>query len=312
MAASYVALIVLVAAALVFVFKCVCVVPQQSAYVIERLGRYHDTLTAGMRIIIPVVDRIAYRHSMKEIPYDVTPQVCITRDNTQVQIDGILYYQVTDARQASYGTSNFEIAIEQLAKTSLRSETGKRELDKLLEDRETINRTVVAALDEASTSWGVKVLRYEIKDIVPPDSVLRAMQLQITAEREKRAKIAESEGERQKAINLAEGQKQAAIAVSEGQMTAAINKAKGDAEAVRLVAEATAGAVKVIAGAINTPGGMEAVNLKVAEQYVGAFGNLAKVGTTLIVPGNLADMSALVATALNVVKADKASGAIGK
>ncbi|MCL2076742.1 MAG: SPFH/Band 7/PHB domain protein [Betaproteobacteria bacterium] len=301
-----IAVIILAAVAMVFLFQCVCVVPQQSAYVIERLGRYHATLTAGMRIIIPIVDRIAYRHSLKEIPYDVAPQVCITRDNTQVQIDGILYYQVTDARQASYGTSNFEIAIEQLAKTSLRSEAGKRELDKLLEDRETINRTVVAALDEASTSWGVKVLRYEIKDIVPPDSVLRAMQLQITAEREKRAKIAESEGERQKEINLAEGEKQAAIAVSEGHMTAKINNARGDAESIRLVAEATASAVRVVAEAINTPGGMEAINLKVAEQYVGAFGNIAKAGTTLIVPGNLADMSALVATALNVVKADKA------
>ena len=219
-----------------------------------------------------------------------------------MQIDGILYYQVTDPKQASYGTSSFELAIEQLAKTALRSEAGKRDLDRLLEDRETINRTVVAVLDEASTTWGVKVLRYEIKDIVPPDSVLRAMQLQITAEREKRAKIAESEGERQKEINLAEGEKQAAIAVSEGQMTAAINKAKGEAEAVRLVAEATADAVRLVANAIGNPGGMEAVNLKVAEQYVEAFSQVAKAGTTLIVPGNLADMSSLVATALKVVQ----------
>ncbi|MDR2637413.1 MAG: paraslipin [Zoogloeaceae bacterium] len=290
--------------AVIVVVKCICIVPQQTAFIIERLGRYHSTRTAGPRFIIPFFDRIAYRHSLKEIPYDVDPQVCITRDNTQVQIDGILYYQVTDPRQASYGTSNFEIAIEQLAKTALRSEAGKRELDRLLEDRETINRTVVAALDEASMTWGVKVLRYEIKDIVPPDSVLRAMQLQITAEREKRAKIAESEGERQKEINLAEGEKQAAIAISEGHMTAAINKARGEAEAVRLVAEATAEAVKVVAKAIESPGGMQAVNLKVAEQYVGAFGNIAKAGTTLIVPSNLADMSSLVATALKVVRSD--------
>ncbi|MDR0736268.1 MAG: SPFH/Band 7/PHB domain protein [Zoogloeaceae bacterium] len=288
--------------ALIAIFKIVRIVPQQSAYVVERWGRYHDTWTAGIHFLIPFFERIAYQHSIKEIPYDVAPQVCITRDNTQVQIDGILYYQVTDPKQASYGTSSFELAIEQLAKTALRSEAGKRDLDRLLEDRETINRTVVAVLDEASTTWGVKVLRYEIKDIVPPDSVLRSMQLQITAEREKRAKIAESEGERQKEINLAEGEKQAAIAMSEGQMTAAINKAKGEAEAVRLVAEATADAVRLVAGAINSPGGMEAVNLKVAEQYVGAFGNVAKAGTTLIVPGNLADMSSLVATALKVVK----------
>jgi regulator of protease activity HflC (stomatin/prohibitin superfamily) len=294
--------IVLIIVALIGIFKCVCIVPQQSAYVVERFGRYYDTLTAGLRFLLPVLDRVAYRHSLKEIPYDVEPQVCITRDNTQVKIDGILYYQVTDPRQASYGTSNFEQAIEQLAKTTLRSEVGKRELDKLLEERDTINTSVVAALDEASMTWGVKVLRYEIKDIVPPDSVLRSMQLQITAEREKRAKIAESEGERQKQINLAEGERQAAIANSEGEMQAAINKAKGEAEAVRLVAQATADAVRLVAGAIEAPGGMAAVNLKVAEQYVGAFGNLAREGTTLIVPGNLADISSLVASALQVVK----------
>ncbi|WP_303785107.1 SPFH domain-containing protein [Azovibrio restrictus] len=296
--------IVMGVVALVFVAKAVRVVPQQSAYVVERLGRYHETLMAGLHFLVPMIDRVAYRHSLKEVPYDVDPQVCITRDNTQVQIDGILYYQVTDPRQASYGTSDFELAIEQLAKTALRSEAGKRDLDRLLEDRETINRTVVAALDEASLTWGVKVLRYEIKDIVPPDSVLRSMQLQITAEREKRAKIAESEGERQKEINLAEGEKQAAIAMSEGEMTAAINKARGEAEAVRLVAEATADAIRQVAAAISSPGGMEAVNLKVAEQYVGAFGNIAKQGTTLIVPGNMADISSLVATALKVVKSE--------
>jgi regulator of protease activity HflC (stomatin/prohibitin superfamily) len=293
---------VLAVAAVIFVLKAVRVVPQQLAFVVERWGRYHETLTAGLHFIFPIIDRVAYRHSLKEIPYDVDPQVCITRDNTQVQIDGILYYQVTDAKQASYGTSSFELAIEQLAKTVLRSETGKRDLDKLLEDRDTINRTVVEALDKASETWGVKVLRYEIKDIVPPDSVLRSMQLQITAEREKRAKIAESEGERQKEINLAEGEKQAAIAVSEGQMTAAINKAKGEAEAVRLVAEATGDAIRLVAAAIKDPGGIEAVNLKVAQQYVDAFGNIAKEGNTLIIPGNLADISSLVASALKVVQ----------
>jgi regulator of protease activity HflC (stomatin/prohibitin superfamily) len=294
--------VVAAVAALVFIFRMVRVVPQQSAFVVERFGRYHDTWTAGLHFLVPMFDRVAYRHSLKEIPHDVDPQVCITRDNTQVQIDGILYYQVLDAKQASYGTSSFELAIEQLAKTVLRSETGKRDLDKLLEDRDAINRTVVEALDKASETWGVKVLRYEIKDIVPPDSVLRSMQLQITAEREKRAKIAESEGERQKEINLAEGEKQAAIAVSEGQMTAAVNKAKGEAEAVRLVAEATGDAIRLVAAAIKDPGGIEAVNLKVAQQYVDAFGNIAKEGNTLIIPGNLADISSLVASALKVVK----------
>lgn len=297
--------VVLAVVVVIAVFRTVRIVPQQSAYVVERWGRYHDTWTAGIHFLIPFFERIAYQHSIKEIPYDVAPQVCITRDNTQVQIDGILYYQVTDPKQASYGTSSFELAIEQLAKTALRSEAGKRDLDRLLEDRETINRTVVAVLDEASLTWGVKVLRYEIKDIVPPDSVLRSMQLQITAEREKRAKIAESEGERQKEINLAEGEKQAAIAMSEGQMTATINKAKGDAESVRLVAEATADALRLVANAIKDPGGIEAVNLKVAQQYVDAFGNIAKEGNTLIIPGNLADISSLVASALKVVKSEK-------
>jgi regulator of protease activity HflC (stomatin/prohibitin superfamily) len=294
--------LVLAVVIIVLIAKSVRIVPQQSAFVVEKMGRYYKTMTAGLNFINPVLDRVAYRHSLKEIPYDVDPQVCITRDNTQVKIDGILYYQVTDPRQASYGTSDFEMAIEQLAKTALRSEAGKRDLDKLLEDRETINRMVVAALDEASATWGVKVLRYEIKDIVPPDSVLRAMQLQITAEREKRAKIAESEGERQKEINLADGEKQAAIAKSEGEMTAAINNAKGQAEAVKLVAEATAEALKRIGDAAIAPGGMEAINLKVAQQYVEAFGNLAREGNTLIVPGNLGDMASLVASALTVVK----------
>lgn len=294
--------IVLLIVALVFLFRAVRVVPQQTVFVVERLGKYHDSLVAGLHFLIPVLDRVAYRHTLKEIPYDVEPQVCITQDNTQVQIDGILYFQVTDAKQASYGTSNLELAIEQLAKTTLRSEVGKRALDRLLEDREAINRSVVAVLDDACVTWGVKVLRYEIKDIVPPDSVLRSMQLQITAEREKRAKIAESEGERQKEINLADGEKQAAVAVSEGAMTAAINKAKGEAEAVLLVAQATAEAIELIAKAIASPGGMEAVNLKVAEQYVGAFGNIAKQGNTLIIPGNMADMSSMIASALKVVQ----------
>jgi regulator of protease activity HflC (stomatin/prohibitin superfamily) len=287
----------------IFVLKsAIIVVPQQSNYVVERLGRYSETLDAGLTFIIPFVDRIAYRHSMKEVPYDVDPQVCITADNSQVQIDGILYYQVTDARMASYGTSNFEMAIEQLAKTTLRSEVGKRELDRLLEDRAAINQSVVAALDEASTSWGVKVLRYEVKDIVPPESVLRAMQMQITAEREKRALIAKSEGEREQAINVATGEKAAAIAQSEGQKLAAINRASGESEALLLVATATAESLRKVAAAIEAEGGEKAVALKVAEQYVIAFGNIAKEGNTVVIPSNLADLGSLISGAMTILK----------
>ena len=210
----------------VVIKSAVLVIPQQHAYVIERLGKYYGTLTAGLNLIIPFVDRIAYRHTLKEVPYDVEPQVCITRDNSQVKIDGILYFQVTDAKLASYGTSDYEMAIEQLAKTTLRSEVGQRDLDKLLEERSAINNAVVSALDEASLGWGVKVLRYEVKDIVPPESVLQAMEMQITAERRKRALIAQSEGERAQAVNVAEGQKSAMVAQSEGDRQAAINQAR--------------------------------------------------------------------------------------
>lgn len=280
----------------------IVIVPQQSIYVVERIGKYSQSLDAGLSFLIPFVDRVAYRHSLKEVPYDVAPQVCITRDNSQVQIDGILYYQVTDARMASYGTSNFEMAIEQLAKTTLRSEVGKRELDRLLEDRMAINQSVIAALDEASPNWGVKVLRYEVKDIVPPESVLRAMQMQITAEREKRALIAKSEGEREQAINVATGEKAAAIAESEGQKMAAVNRASGEAEALLLVADATAESIRKVAAAIQSDGGEQAIALKVAEQYVAAFANIAKAGNTVVVPGNLGDMSGLIASAMSIMK----------
>jgi len=287
-------LFVLLMVGVVIIAKGVVIVPQQMAYVVERLGRYNGTLDAGLHIIIPVIDRVAYRHSLKEVPMDVAPQVCITRDNTQVQIDGILYYQVTDAKLASYGNENYEMAIESLAKTCLRSEVGKRELDKLLEDRQTINVAVVGALDEASITWGVKTLRYEIKDINPPHEVLASMQLQITAEREKRAQIAKAEGE-----------KQAAIARSEGEKQAAINAATGEAEAIRLVAEANADAIAKVAAATETAGGMQAVNLKVAEQYVAAFAQIAKQGNTVVVPANLADVSSLITAAMGVVRANK-------
>ncbi|MES2364914.1 MAG: SPFH domain-containing protein [Pseudomonadota bacterium] len=299
-----VALFVLVVVAL-FVASSIKIVPQQNAWVVERLGRFHGALQPGLNIVIPFIDRIAYKHLLKEVPLDVEPQVCITKDNTQVQIDGVIFYQVTDPKLASYGTANFQMAIVQLAQTSLRSECGKRELDRLLEERSDINRAVISALDEASPNWGVKVLRYEIKDITPPEAVLRSMQTQITAEREKRAMVAQSEGKRQQEINLAEGAMTAAIRESEGEKQAAINNAQGQAEAILLTATATAEAIRKVASALSEPGGMEAVNLKVAEKYVEAFGNIAKQGNTLILPGDLSNMGTMVATAMSVVKQQK-------
>lgn len=287
--------------AIVFVSRFIVIVPQQSAYVVERLGRYHTTLHAGLAFVIPFIDRIAYRHVLKEVPYDVAPQVCITKDNSQVQVDGILYYQITDAQLASYGTSNFQQAVEQLAKTTLRSEVGKRTLDTLLEERSAINTSVVAALDEASLGWGVKVLRYELKDIVPPESVLKAMERQITAEREKRALIAKSEGERAQAVNVAEGEKTAMIASSEGDKQAAINRAKGKAEAITVVAEANAKAIRVVAEALETAGGDRAASLKVAEQYVTAFAQIAKEGNTIVIPSNLSDLAGMITGAMAVL-----------
>jgi regulator of protease activity HflC (stomatin/prohibitin superfamily) len=291
--------------AVIFVIKALKIVPQQNAWVIERLGRYHATLLPGLNIVIPFVDRVAYRHTLKEIPMDVPSQICITRDNTQLQVDGILYFQVTDPKLASYGTSDFVFAITQLAQTTLRSVIGKMELDKTFEERDDINRAVVDALDEAALSWGVKVLRYEIKDLTPPKEILHAMQAQITAEREKRAVIATSEGKQQEQINLANGARQAAIAKSEGEKQAFINRAEGEAEAIKTVADGNAQAIRIVAQAIEAPGGMNAVNLKVAEKYVEAFAHVAKEGNTLILPGNLADMGGLVATAMSIVKAQK-------
>lgn len=298
------ALFLLIAAG-VFAASAIKIVPQQNAWVVERLGRYHASLQPGLNIVIPFIDRIAYKHLLKEVPLDVQPQICITKDNTQVQIDGVIFFQVTDPRLASYGTANFQMAIVQLAQTSLRSECGKRELDRLLEERNDINRAVIAALDEASPNWGVKVLRYEIKDITPPDAVLRSMQTQITAEREKRALVAQSEGKRQEEINLAEGAMTAAIRESEGQKQAAINIAHGQAQAILVTATATAEAIRKVAAALSESGGMEAVNLKVAEKYVEAFGNIAKQGNTLILPGDLSNMGSLVASAMSIVKQQK-------
>jgi regulator of protease activity HflC (stomatin/prohibitin superfamily) len=294
--------------AVVFVFKTVNVVPQQHPWVVERLGKYHATLGPGLNIVVPFMDRVAYKHVLKEIPLDVPPQVCITKDNTQLQVDGILYFQVTDAMRASYGSSNYISAITQLAQTTLRSVIGRMELDKTFEERDHINTTVVNAIDESASNWGVKVLRYEIKDLTPPKEILHAMQQQITAEREKRALIAASEGRKQEQINIATGEREASIARSEGEKQAQINRAQGEASAILAIAEATAEAIRKTAAAIREPGGEAAVNLKVAEQYVDAFGNLAKAGNTLVVPANLSDMSGLIATALQVVKQTGGAG----
>jgi regulator of protease activity HflC (stomatin/prohibitin superfamily) len=296
----------IIALAVVFVIEGVRVVPQQSAWVVERLGKFHQILEPGLNVIIPFIDRVAYRHSLKEVPLDVAEQVCITKDNTQLVVDGLIYFQVTDPRLASYGTSDYVTAIVQLAQTTLRSEVGKMELDQSLQSRDVINRQIVAVLDEAGRSWGVKVLRYEVKNLTPPEVILRAMQAQITAEREKRALIAKSEGEKQQEINLAEGEKQAAILTSEGQKQSAINKAQGEATALRVVADATAAAVNVVAEAIGKEGGLQAANLKVAELYIGAFGNLAKTNNTMIVPSNLADVASVVASAMTVLDRTRA------
>lgn len=293
--------------AVVFVVKTIKVVPQQHAWVVERLGKYHATLGPGLNIVVPFVDRIAYKHVLKEIPLDVPPQVCITRDNTQLQVDGILYFQVTDPMRASYGSSNYLQAITQLAQTTLRSVVGKMELDKTFEERDHINAAIVNAIDESAANWGVKVLRYEIKDLTPPKEILHAMQAQITAEREKRAVIAASEGRRQEQINIAAGEREAAIAKSEGEKQAAINRAQGQAASILAIAEATAEALRKTAAAIREPGGEDAVNLKVAEQYVSAFSQLAKTNNSIIVPANFSDMSGMIAAALQVVKSQKSS-----
>ena len=298
---DYVALVILIVVAIV-VAKGVRVVPQQSAWVVERLGKYHGTLLPGLNLVIPFIDNIAYKHSLKEFPLDVPSQVCITKDNTQLAVDGVLYFQVTDAKMASYGSSDYISAISQLAQTTLRSLIGRMEMDKTFEERDLINRGVVMVLNEASTNWGVKVLRYEIKDLTPPKDILHAMQRQITAEREKRALIASSEGRMQEQINLATGEREAAIQQSEGDRQASINRAQGEAEAIKAIADANAQAIARVAQAVELPGGIQAVNLKVAEKYVDAFAGIAKVGNTLIVPSNMADLSSLIAGAMSVVK----------
>ena len=304
---SFAVWLFLIAIIVVFVIEGVRIVPQQQAWVVERLGKFSETLQPGLNLIIPFFERVAYTHSLKEVPLDVPEQVCITRDNTQLGVDGVIYYQVMDPRLASYGSSNYIMAIVQLAQTTLRSEIGKMELDKTFESRDVINRQIVAALDEAGRAWGIKVLRYEIKSLTPPEAILRSMQQQITAEREKRALIAKSEGERQQEINIADGRKQAAVLNSEGEKQAAINRAQGEATALRLIAEANAAAVQAVGEAISGKGGMDAANLKVAQEYVAAFANLAKTTNTVIVPANAADIASLVTTAMTVLDKTRAA-----
>ena len=288
---------------LIGIVKAIRVVPQQHAWVVERLGRFFGVLQPGLNFVVPFLDRVAYRHDLRETPLDVPPQICITKDNTQLTVDGILYFQVTDPRLASYGSTNYVLAITQLAQTTLRSVIGRMELDRTFEERDAINAAVVSALDAAAPNWGVKVLRYEIKDLTPPAEILRAMQAQITAEREKRAVIATSEGRRQEQINIAQGAREAAIAQSEGAKQAEINTAQGQAAAILAIAEANAKAIRQVAEAIAEPGGIGAVNFKIAEEYVAQFGNLAKATNTVIVPANVGDVAGLIATALSVVKA---------
>ncbi len=299
--------IILFVLAIIFVVKTINVVPQQNAWVVERFGKYHATLVPGLNIVLPFIDRIAYKHSLKEIPLDVPSQVCITKDNTQLEVDGILYFQVTDPMRASYGSSNYIYAVSQLAQTTLRSVIGKMELDKTFEERSHINQSIVNSIDESAANWGVKVLRYEIKDLTPPKEILHSMQAQITAEREKRALIAASEGRKQEQINIATGEREASIAKSEGEKQASINRAEGQAKAIVALAEANADAIRQTAAAIREPGGADAVNLKVAEQYVSAFANLAKTNNSIIVPANMSDISGLIASAMQVVKSQQKS-----
>ncbi|MYA60234.1 MAG: paraslipin [Chloroflexi bacterium] len=291
----------------VVLFKTAVIVPQQSAYVIERLGRYSRTLQAGFHILLPFLDTIAYKHTLKEQAIDISEQLCITRDNVQVGVDGVLYLQVLEPRQASYGITNYQFAIAQLAQTTLRSEVGKIDLDRTFEERSSINRLIVNELDQASAPWGVKVLRYEIRNINPPTDVLNAMEKQMRAEREKRAVILSSEGERDAKINEAEGEKQRVIKESEATRTQQINEAQGEAEAILAVATASAEGITRIGQSVSGDGGMDAMRLRVAEQYIAQFGQIAKEGNTLVVPANLSDLSSMLALASTIVKNDQES-----
>jgi regulator of protease activity HflC (stomatin/prohibitin superfamily) len=305
MTGGVVALLILTFLVLIIVAKTAVVVPQQSAYVVERLGRFHAILNAGFHVLLPFVDVIRYRHSLKEIAVDIPAQVCITRDNVQVGVDGVLYLKVLNPERASYGIADYMFAISQLAQTTLRSEVGKIDLDRTFEERTNINTQVVSELDKASEAWGVKVLRYEIKNITPPADILAAMEKQMRAEREKRAVILTSEGTRDAAINTAEGMKQEVIKQSEARKTQQINEAEGQAAAITSVATATAAGIRSVAEAIKLPGGQEAVQLRVAEQYIGQFGELAKKSNTIVLPANVADVGSMIAMAMKFVAKEK-------
>ena len=293
---------VLILLAVIVLSRTAIVVPQQSAFVVERLGKFAGTLSAGFHILVPFVDTIRYKHSTKETAIDIPEQICITRDNVQVGVDGVLYMKILNPERASYGISDYRFAVSQLAQTTLRSEIGKIDLDRTFEERSRINIAVVSEIDKATEPWGVKVLRYEIKNITPPQDVLQAMEKQMRAEREKRAVILTSEGVRDASVNTAEGEKQKAIKASEARRQQQINEAEGQAEAILSVAEATAEGIRRIAASIQAPGGFQAMQLRVAEQYIQQFGNLAKAGTTLVVPSNLSDVSSILTTALSIIK----------
>ena len=302
MAESLIVVVILAVIVVVILFKTATVVPQRSEYIVERLGKYSKSLSAGFHILIPFLDKVAYKRSLKEEVLDIASQDCITTDNVSVSVDGVLYLQVMDSKLSAYGIDNYRLAASQLAQTSLRSVIGKIELDRTFEERESLNQQVVAAIDEAAQNWGVKVLRYEIKDITPPQSVMDAMEKQMKAEREKRAAIATSEGDRQSRINRAEGLKKEAIEVSEGEKQKRINEAEGQAKEIELVAYATAEGIRKIAESLSMAGGRTAANLRVAEQYIAQFGKLAKENNTMIIPSNMGDISSMVATVMSVLE----------
>ena len=307
---SLIVILIVVVAAFFILRTTIRVVPQQRAWVVERLGKYHAVLQPGLNFIIPFLDRIAFRFDMREVPMEVPAQVCISFDNTTMTVDGVLYLQITDSVKAAYGSSNPFTAVIQLAQTTMRSEIGKLHLDAALSSRQLLNTAVASSVDEAATNWGVKVLRYEIKDITPPQEIIRAMELQITAEREKRALIAKSEGQRQQQINTSEGQRQQDINVADGRKQAEILRAQGEAAAIQLVAEATAAAIRVIGDAAQEPGGIEALQMQLAKDYIEKWGNLAKAGTSLVIPADLGNIGALVGTALSMVKPVDGRGAV--
>ena len=299
---AFLVALAIVVVVVIVLSKTAIIVPQQSAFVIENLGKYSRTLRAGFHILVPFIERVAYKHSLKEDSFDIDEQICITKDNVQVGVDGVLYLQVLDPKLASYGIADYIFAISQLAQTTLRSEIGKIDLDRTFEERGAINLNVVSELDKASAPWGVKVLRYEIKNINPPTDVLSAMEKQMRAEREKRAVVLNSEGERDAQINQAEGEKQRVIKASEAVQRQQINEAQGEANAIKAIAEATASALRLVAAAVNEPGGSAAMQLRIAEDYVAQFGNLAKEANTLVIPANLSDISSMISLATSILK----------